>query len=119
MHVHLRMIGKETFNSVRLMCRKIVQDDMNLFVSGLTGNNVGEKGDEFRTGMTLCGLSQDLTALGVKRSVKRQRSVAKYSNPWRSARPALSGRTGSLRSKAWMAVFSSTENTAACWGGCK
>src|SRR5512134_857898 len=81
MHVHLRMIGKETFNSVRLMCRKIVQDDMNLFVSGLTGNNVGEKGDELRTGMTLCGLSQDLTALGVKRSVKRQRSVAKVLKP--------------------------------------
>ena len=36
----------------------------------------------------------------------------KYSNPWRSARPGDSGNTGSLRSSAWIAVFSSTLNTA-------
>ena len=41
----------------------------------------------------------------------------KYSKPWRSARPGDKGRTGSLRSSAWMAVFSSTLNTAACCGG--
>jgi hypothetical protein len=37
--------------------------------------------------------------------------------PCRSARPGDSGRTGSLRSSAWIAVFSSTQNTAACAGG--
>src|SRR4051812_11832605 len=41
----------------------------------------------------------------------------KYSNPCRSTRPGDSGSTGSLRSNAWIAVFSSTLNTAACCGG--
>jgi hypothetical protein len=40
-----------------------------------------------------------------------------YSNPCRSARPGDSGNTGSKRSNAWIAVFSSTQNTAACCGG--
>ena len=43
----------------------------------------------------------------------------KYSKPCRSARPGDSGSTGSLRSSAWIAVFSSTQNTAACSGGFK
>src|SRR6218665_2814240 len=39
-----------------------------------------------------------------------------YSNPWLSARPGDSGSIRSLRSSAWMAVFSSTQNTTACAG---
>lgn len=66
------MIRKETLNSIGLMGRKIVQDDVNLFVGGLAGNNVGEKGDELRTGMTLCCLSQDLTAQDDKSGVERR-----------------------------------------------
>ena len=40
-----------------------------------------------------------------------------YSKPWLSARPGDSGSIRSLRSSAWIAVFSSTQNTAACAGG--
>jgi len=40
-----------------------------------------------------------------------------YGNPCRSTRSGDSGRTGSLRSRAWMAVLSSTQNTATCFGG--
>ena len=49
---------------------------MNLFFVRLARDNVGEKGDKLRAGMTLCGLTQDFTALGVKGSIKRQSSVA-------------------------------------------
>src|ERR1700752_2134692 len=76
MHVYPRMISKETLNSIRLMRRKIVQNHMNLFFVRLARDNVGEKGDKLRAGMTLCGLTQDFTALGVKGSIKRQSSVA-------------------------------------------
>src|ERR1700690_602937 len=41
----------------------------------------------------------------------------KHSKPCRSARPGESGNTGSLRSSALIAVFSSTQKTAACAGG--
>ena len=34
-----------------------------------------------------------------------------------SSRPGERGSTGSRRSRAWIAVFSSTQNTAACSGG--
>lgn len=40
-----------------------------------------------------------------------------YGNPYRSARSGDSGSTGSLRSRAWMAVLSSTQNTATCFTG--
>src|SRR6218665_180250 len=40
-----------------------------------------------------------------------------YSNPWLSARPGDSGSIRSWRSSAWMALFSSTQNTTACAGG--
>src|SRR6188768_2908387 len=40
-----------------------------------------------------------------------------YSKPWLSARPADSGSMRSLRSSACIAVFSSTQKTAACAGG--
>ena len=76
MHVHPRMVSKKTLNSISLMRRKIVQNHMNLFFVRLARNNVGEKGDKLGAGMTLCGLTQDLTALGVKSSIKRQSSVA-------------------------------------------
>src|SRR6218665_1728282 len=39
------------------------------------------------------------------------------SNPWLSARPGDSGSVRTLRSSAWIAVFSSTQNTTACPGG--
>src|ERR1700738_856361 len=41
----------------------------------------------------------------------------KYSKPCRSARPGESDKTGSSRSSAWIALFSSTQNTAALSGG--
>src|SRR6516162_2615001 len=41
----------------------------------------------------------------------------KYSKPCRSALPGESGKTGSSRSSAWIALFSSTQNTAALTGG--
>src|SRR5438445_7979100 len=76
MHVHPRMISKEARNSISLMRRKIVQNHMNLFFVGLARDNVGKKGDKLRAGVTLCGLTQDFTTLGVKSSIKRQSSVA-------------------------------------------
>jgi len=59
------------------------------------------------------------SGLNIQCRVQRQRAVAIILKSVVFGRPGDNGRTGSSRSNAWIAVFSSTLNTAACCGGSK
>ena len=81
------------------MGREIICNNVNLPTLGQAGHNLFKESNKLRTGVTRCGLAQHLAGL------------------CRSALPGESGKTGSSRSRAWMALFSSTQKTAALTGG--
>ena len=64
----------------------------------------------------VCRQLNDANALR-RRTTEESTARSSNSKPCRSALPGDNGSTGSRRSKAWIAVFSSTQNTAACCGG--
>ena len=81
----------------RLMSGKVVHDDVDFLVGRLGGNHVGQKGNKLRAGVTGGGLSNHLAGAHIKGGVERKRAVAVVFEPWRSARPGESGKTGSSR----------------------
>jgi hypothetical protein len=46
------MLGQKHDDSLRLMSRKVVHDEMNFLVGRLGGNHVGQKGHKLRAGVT-------------------------------------------------------------------
>ncbi len=90
---------------------------MDLFAARLIDHNVGQEGDEFGRGVPHRRFTEYFASLGVEGSVQRQGAVTKVFKTVPFGASWDSGRTRSLRSRAWMEVFSSTLNTAACAGG--
>jgi len=96
--VNLGMHRQEVRDRPALVSREVVGDHMDLFAAGLIDHNVGKERRELGRGVPRSRFAEHLPGLGVEGGVQRQGA-------------------GSLRSRAWMAVFSSTLNTAACAGG--
>ena len=63
--------------------------------------------------MAFGGHAIAVAGVDLKGGIQRRVPCRAYSKPWRSARPGESGKIGSVRSSAWITVFSSTQNTAA------
>src|SRR5262245_2559934 len=76
MQMHVRMPDQEILDTLGLVCREVVADDVNLFAAGLVSDDVGEEGHELGTGVPRRGLAQDLTGLGIESGVERERPVA-------------------------------------------
>jgi hypothetical protein len=93
---------KEFKNSLGLVRTQIIGNDVDLATCRLTRHDLGKEIDELCAGMACTGFSQHLSGLSVQSAVERKRSVAVVLKE---------------RSSAWMALFSSTQNTAACIGG--
>src|SRR6516225_4482074 len=89
---------------------------MDLCARRLVDDDICQKGNELRRGVPRRGFTQHLAGFGIERGVQRQCAMAIVLKAV-PLRPGDSGNTGSLRSSAWIAVFSSTQNTAACAGG--
>lgn len=115
--MNARVRRQEGINLLGLMRREVVGNDVDAFANRLVGHDVGEEGDEFGRSMALCGSAQHFAGLGIECRVQRQCAMAEVFKAVALGAPGDSGSTGSLRSSAWIAVFSSTLNTAACWGG--
>ncbi len=112
------MIVEKRGDALGFVRREIVADDMDLPAPGLVGADIGEEGHELGAGVTRRRLAENFAGSGVERGVEGQRAVAVILEAMAlSSRPGESGSTGSGRSRAWIAVFSSTQNTAACAGG--
>jgi hypothetical protein len=100
------------------MSREVVVDDVDLSVRRLRGDDLVEEGDEGVARMTLSGHTFDVTGVDLERCIEGRACRGGHTRS-RASPPAQAkrGRIGSLRSRAWMAVFSSTQNTAAWAGG--
>src|SRR6218665_1078560 len=69
------MLTEERVNQLGLVCREVVDDDVNFLAAPLMGHDVGEEGDELGRGMPRGGLAQHFTSLGIEGGVQRERSM--------------------------------------------
>ena len=117
MQVNLRMSIQKFVGLPRFSGREIVGNHVDLFAARMVDGDVRQaatnSADVFRTAV----LPSTSPVLVSNAAYRDSVPFRKYSKPCRSARPGESGNTGSLRSSAWIAVISSTQNTAACAGG--
>jgi hypothetical protein len=105
--VHPRMRLEEPLDAFRLVSREIVDDDMNLPATRLSGDDVLQELDERITGVARDGLADDLRRPGIECGLERERAMVVILKPLPFGTPGESGSTGSRRSSAWIAVFSS------------
>src|ERR1700719_276 len=108
---------EELENILGFMCAQVVGDDVNLSALRLAGDDLVRKSTN--SALVCRAVVLPMTSPVRVSSAAYSESVPgrKYSKPCRSALPGESGKTGSSRSSAWIALFSSTQNTAALSGG--
>ena len=98
--VHLGMISQELRDQLGFMRREVVGDDVDFPMAGFEREDLAQESDELFGGVAGGGLTHHLATFGIERGVERERAMAVVLKPWRSARPGLSGSTGSSRSSA-------------------
>ncbi len=104
----LGVVLQEGLNLGCFVRRQVVQDDVDLLFGWAGIHHLAEKLHKLLTGVMCGGLALDLTGFNVQRGIQRKRGVTiVFRKPWRSIRPGDIGNTGSSRSRAWMADFSS------------
>ena len=69
------MLGEKRDDTLRLMSRKVVHDDVNFLVGRLGGHHVGQKGNKLRAGVTGGCLSNHLAGAHIKGGVERESAV--------------------------------------------
>ncbi len=118
MDPHVAMTIDKLPDSGGAMCREIICDNVDLLALGKAGDDLFKKSNKLGTGVTRHSLAQHLAGFGVERCVERKRAVTVV---FKTVPLGSSGRErqhfGSSRSSAWMALFSSTQKTAALTGG--
>jgi len=97
---------------------QVIDDEMDFLASRWWDDEVGQKRHQFFRRVPLGRLPQDITRLGFEGGMQRPGAITI------EFKPMAFGSTGRqwqhrlpFRSSAWMAVFSTTQNTAACCGG--
>lgn len=100
MQLHPWILGEKRLDPRGFVRREIIRDHVNLFVSGLMGHEVGQKGGELSRGVARCGLAQHLARFGVDHGVQREGAVTDVLKTMALARPGDRGNTRSLRSSA-------------------
>ena len=81
MELDVRMGAQEGLNGWSFMSRKVVGDDMNMGISGLSGDHLGQKLHELGAGVTVGCLSQDFAGGRFKAASRERLPWRKYSNP--------------------------------------
>lgn len=76
MQMRIAVTFKEVCDTLGLMCRAVIDDDMQRFAAGLVDDEVGEECDELGRGVLRGGLTERLARSGVKGGVERQRAMA-------------------------------------------
>src|SRR4030095_15617662 len=72
---------QKLFDELRLMSREVINNDMNLLSSGLTGNDVGKKRYKLLTRMSRGGLTKDRSCLCIQRCIQRERAMSVIFKP--------------------------------------
>ena len=117
MELDVGMGAQEGLDSCSFMSRKVVGDDMNVGFGGLSSDQRAEKVDKFSASVAVGCLAQHFAGGGIQGRIEREGAVAKVFKSVTFGPPGESGKTGSRRSRAWIALFSSTQKTAAWAGG--
>ena len=71
----LWMLGQKRDDTLGLMSRKVVHDDVHFLVGRLGGHHVGQKGHKLRAGVTGGGLGNHLTGAHIQGGVERESAV--------------------------------------------
>jgi hypothetical protein len=118
MNADVAMTGQKVVDELGFMSREIVSHDVDLASERLGSHKLGKKVDELRAGMALSRLAEDFLRFGYQGPRKgkgcRGGNIQSHEPrlyPEKEAEPDPGGPR--RRSKAWMAVFSSTQKTAA------
>src|SRR3954452_16422152 len=90
---------------------------MDLLMRRTKGDHFVEEGDKLLAGVALGSLAMNLAGLHVESGIQGESSVSKVFEPVPFGSAGDRGNTGSSRSRACIADFSSTQKTAACVGG--
>src|SRR6218665_2054013 len=69
------MLTEEPVNQRGLVCREVVDDDVNFLAARLMGHDASEEGGELGRGMPRGGLAQHFTSLGIEGGLQRERST--------------------------------------------
>ena len=69
MEFHIRVSLQKLFHQLGLVCRKIVQNDVNLLLGLTTGDHLIQETHKLDTGMTFSRLALNLTRLYIQRGV--------------------------------------------------
>src|SRR5215472_3068392 len=70
------MCGEEVAHTLRLVRRKVVKNDMYLFLCWSCIDHFAQEVYEFLAGMPMRGLSKHFACLGVQGDIQRERTVA-------------------------------------------
>ncbi len=70
------MSREELLNSLGLVGREVVGNEMNLLTARLIGHHLGEEGHELLAGVARGGFAHHLAIARVKRGVQRKGAVA-------------------------------------------
>src|SRR6267154_15409 len=76
MEMDLGMSREELLNSLGLVGREVVGNEMDLFTARLIGDDLGEEGDKLLAGMTRGSFAYHFAIARVKRGVQRKGAVA-------------------------------------------
>src|SRR5579859_1666485 len=68
-----RVCGQKLLDSLGLVGREVVQDDVDLLTPRLAGDHSAEESDELLAGVPRSGLADDRAGLGVQRRVQGER----------------------------------------------
>jgi hypothetical protein len=111
------MVGKEAIDELGFVGGEVIYDEADLLAGELCGDDLLEEAGKLLAGVAAGSACDDLATFGLEGSIKGKGAVTEILEPMALSRPGESGRTGSRRSRAWLAVFSSTQKTAAWAGG--
>jgi hypothetical protein len=94
------MLLKEPFHQIRFVRGEVVEDDVNLLLGGLLGDDFFQKSNKLLAGVACGRLANDLAGLRIQGRVQRERPVPVILEPCFSARPGDNGKRRSSRSSA-------------------
>jgi hypothetical protein len=107
---------EELENLLGFMGAQVVDDEVNFSTLGPAGHDLVQKTNKLGTGMSGGGLSHDVAGAGVE-APHTVRGCHVENTQSHAVRPGREKEAKRGRSRAWIALFSSTQKTAAFSGG--